>query len=493
MINSNNNNRINNDEEDLYSKLQNDINIFPSFKKELIYDINKDKYYLYENNIDNKNNNNINKKNKIYQSNILGKKIIKLNNNFIGKLSYQERLNKNLIEKFERKYDETIYHPRIKYFNGFSQIPRPVSQPLFNYRSKDKENKQIIQSKENIVNYIKNKENIISDNKYKEILNRNSSNDKKAPESLNYFSISIADEINSKNKRKQRNNVIKFINISVNNVELNSNQKLSLNEFKTNLLINANKETDRTKSTKPNEIFKNEYKANSNIMLVYPFRYSQSNHDFSINSKIYSMLYNSINNNKLTRLIHNNGFLIKKRKINKSKIKFDLKRPNSVINITNKNQLFIPQKREFNKIQSKRYDTEREYKEKFNNKNDKNNINIHSMENINQLFVSEKRHISGYKKPWKKPRIFIKSGNPRFRSGKDVYKKELDLLKLVNPEVIKREEDENKKRNQYLKRKLENDRQIQLIKDKKNINIKSKGSRLDSAISNLIKDLENVE
>ena len=74
MKNSNNNNRINNDDEDLYSILQNDINIFPSFKKELIYDINKDKYYLYENNIDNKNNNNINKKNKIYQSNILGKK-----------------------------------------------------------------------------------------------------------------------------------------------------------------------------------------------------------------------------------------------------------------------------------------------------------------------------------------------------------------------------------------------------------------------------------
>lgn len=480
MKNVSNDNKINNSEEESYSIFKNDKNIFPSLKKELIFDMNKDKYFLYENNINNKNN-----KNKLFQSNILGKKKIKLNNNYIGKLSYQERLNKNLIEKLEHKYDEKLYHPRMKNFDGFSQIPRPISQPLFNYKSKEQENKQIIQSKENFVNFIKNKENLINDNKYKEILSRNNIDDKKAPQSLNYFSSSIADEINSKNKRKQKNNVIKYINKSVNNDELTRNQKLSLNKFKNNLLNNSNEETSRIKLTKAYNIFKDNYQLNNNIMFVNPLKYSQSYHDLTINSKTYRLLYNSINNNKLTRLIHNSNIHIKKRKINQSARNLNYKRPISVLNLTNKNGVYLPQKKDFFKKQSKKFDSDKEYKN--------NTLNIHSMENINKIFDKEKRYISGFIRPMYKPSIIIRKGNPKFISGKELYKKELELFKYVNPDIIKREEDENEKRNIFLKKKIEKDRQIKLIKDKKNINIKSKASRLDSAISNLIKDLECVE
>ena len=63
------------------------------------------------------------------------------------------------------------------------------------------------------------------------------------------------------------------------------------------------------------------------------------------------------------------------------------------------------------------------------------------------------------------------------------------MLKLVNPQKIKMEEDENEKRNNYLKRKIEQDRIIKIVKDKSN---RPKASRLNSAISNLIKDLTDT-
>ena len=62
----------------------------------------------------------------------------------------------------------------------------------------------------------------------------------------------------------------------------------------------------------------------------------------------------------------------------------------------------------------------------------------------------------------------------------------MDLLKLVNPEKLKIEEIENEKRINYLKRKIEKDRQIRILKIK---NIRGKSSRLNSAFSNnLAKD-----
>ena len=59
---------------------------------------------------------------------------------------------------------------------------------------------------------------------------------------------------------------------------------------------------------------------------------------------------------------------------------------------------------------------------------------------------------------------------------KELYKKEMDLFKLVNPDKIKMEEDENEKRNNYLKKKIENERKIKIIKNK---NFKEKASRIN--------------
>ena len=455
----------NEDKDDLYLLFQNDAPKFPSLKKELIYDMTKDRYYLYEKS-----------SNKFYSSNFFGKKIVKINNSKnLGKLSYKERVQKNLIDKVEQKFDDKSYIPKTKYFDGFSQIPRPLDKPFLNFNNDiNLPEKKIVQLKSNMMNYIKNKEELISDNKYKEFLSRNSNKDISTEEikGLNYYSNSVADTIRYKNK-SNKNKVIKIINNSMKSEDLNNKQKTSLKKFKNILLINSN---NPIKS--PAKLFRNKYRINSNVILINPLKYSQPKHDSEINSNSYRMLYNSINNNKLTRLIDNRTNEIKKRNKNIYNKHY---RPNSVMNIRRDNKIYLPEKQPSKNIESVKYDTEDNSKDNFNNKK-----NIHSLGNINKEFNKEKKFIGGYTKPIKKRSITLRKGNPKFKSGKELYKKELDLFKLVNPQKLKMEEKEIEKRNIYLKRKIEKDRKIKVVKDKIS---RGKASRLDSAISNLAKDL----
>ena len=455
----------NENDTDLFLIYKHDAANFPYLKRELIYDIAKNKYYLYDKD-----------SNKFYPSNFLGKKKIKINNNNLGKLSYKERLRNNLIEKLDKKIDDNSYHPKIKYFEGFSQLPRPLVEPFFNFNNDiSRQNKKIIQSKGDMINYIRSKESRITDNKYKEILSRNNNNENgEKIKGLGYYSNSVAESINYKKRNINTNKVIRCINSSLSSGELSNKQKNSLKKFKNKILINSNNEIKL-----PNKIFKNKYKISSNVMLINPIKYSQPNHDSEINLNTYRILYSSINNNKLTKLIDNNKNQFELKKNKNEYNRYD--RPNSVMNIRNDYKLFLPEKYHFKKSETKRTDTEENKKDNLNNKS-----KVHSLEDITKEFINEKNHINGFIKPIRKQNVILRKGNPKYKSGKELYKKELDLFKLVNPQKLKMEEDENEKRNNYLKRKIEKDRKIRIVKDK---NIRAKGSRINSALSNLARDL----
>ena len=455
----------NENDTDLFLIYKHDAANFPYLKRELIYDIAKNKYYLYDKD-----------SNKFYPSNFLGKKKIKINNNNLGKLSYKERLRNNLIEKLDKKIDDNSYHPKIKYFEGFSQLPRPLVEPFFNFNNDiSRQNKKIIQSKGDMINYIRSKESRITDNKYKEILSRNNNNENgEKIKGLNYYSNSVAESINYKKLNINTNKVIRCINSSLSSEELSNKQKNSLKKFKNKILINSNNEIKL-----PNKIFKNKYKISSNVMLINPIKYSQPNHDSEINLNTYRILYSSINNNKLTKLIDNNKNQFELKKNKNEYNRYD--RPNSVMNIRNDYKLFLPEKYHFKKSETKRTDTEENKKDNLNNKS-----KVHSLEDITKEFINEKNHINGFIKPIRKQNVILRKGNPKYKSGKELYKKELDLFKLVNPQKLKMEENENEKRNNYLKRKIEKDRKIRIVKDK---NIRAKGSRINSALSNLARDL----
>lgn len=435
----------------------------PSLKREIIYDIARNKYYLYDT-----------ENNKLYPSNLFGKNKARINSSKIGRFSSNENIKNDIIGKL----DDNAYHPKIKYFDGFSQIPRPLVQPFTNfYNDNNNKEKKIIQSKSDILNIIKKRKIIISkDNKYNEILSRNSDNEMNIP-GLNYFSSSVADSVNNRKNNIHKNKVIKSINSSLNDKNMNIKEKNRLKKFKSDILNNSENIFNGKELKEPNKIIKRKYRINHNVFFVNPIKKSKINHDTQINLDIYRALYKSINNNKITRLRNSNSEL--NNLIQKSKKIF---RPNSVITLQKKYKILQPEKYNFTKRETKRYDTEEEYKENIKIKK-----NINSLKDINEEYKKEKQDINGYIKPIKKEPPILRKGYPKYKSGKEIYKKELNLLKLVNPQKLKQEEDENYRRDNYLKKKIEKNRKIKIIKDK-NV-ILGKRSRLNSAFSNITKDI----
>ena len=151
----------------------------------------------------------------------------------------------------------------------------------------------------------------------------------------------------------------------------------------------------------------------------------------------------------------------------------------------------LPDKYEINKKETKRYDTEDDYKDIFNNKlimkshscNDiVYNEKIHSLKNLKYFYNKEKNYLIGYQKPFNKEIPLLRKGVPKYKSTGELYRKELDMFKLVNSEKIKLEEDENNRRLNYLKKKIEKDRVVQIVKYK---HLMGKKSRINSAISNV--------
>ena len=450
---------------------------FPSLKKELVYDINKDKYYLYEKEL-----------NKFFPSNSFGKKLFNIGVDDLGKLTYEQRLQKNLIEKVEIKKDNNLYHPKMKYFDGFTQIPRPLVQPFFNSNIESRNKKQALQSKEQFLNYIKKNKSLFTNNKNKEIFSRNINSRYAPPKDLNYYSNSIADCLNNRHRKNQTKNMIKFVNKSLNDEDLNVNIKNPLNKFKNNLLINSNiDEINGVNIIKPNKIFLKKYRIFNNVMFINPLKKSQSEHDLQINSNSYRCLYNSINNNKLTKLIDRENNEIKNKNKN-SKTNRYARKQNSVMNLRNEyNNIFEPEYHDIKKIESKRYDTEEEYKDI------QNKTSVHTKQKMFKDYNKEKKYMNIFNKNKQKikqkPTIVLRKGNPKYKSMKLIYKKELDMIKLVNPEIIKREESENEKRDKFLKNKIDKNRKlISNIKEKYN---KTKKSRINSAETNLFKEPEN--
>ena len=225
-------------------------------------------------------------------------------------------------------------------------------------------------------------------------------------------------------------------------------------------------------------------------MFINPIKELSKNKDKdkSINLNAYNLLYESINNNSLTRIkdkyVNNYKFKDNKKiKIIRPKSVINIKNDNpKIIKITNKHQsisVFLPEKLELKNDDSKRYDTEEDYFDIFShsrNKNKfKNNIKSHSMNekiSINNIHFfmdlkknskNEKKHLVGFIKPYKKVMPYIKKGAPKYKSTGELYKKELDLFKIVNPDKMRFEEEENKRRLNYIKKRIEKNRFFDLL------------------------------
>ena len=89
-------------------------------QKQILYDTDRDKYYLkYDND------------NKLYESNAFGnKKTQNFNNIFLS--SYKDRILSHSMDKINFGVDNSLYRPQSGKFEGYAQFARPLVVPFTN-------------------------------------------------------------------------------------------------------------------------------------------------------------------------------------------------------------------------------------------------------------------------------------------------------------------------------------------------------------------------
>ena len=474
----------NKDEKNNYQKtFSNSMKSLHQSEKQILFDIDKGKYYL-------KNNDNI----KIIESNLFGKKKAQVNIEQTGIAKYSNRINTNSIEKLNFKIDNSLYHPQTSRFEGYSQFPRPLITPFANSVSKTKLQK-------NLIKEITKTDAILTVQKNKNVLN------KKTNEGLPYYSGTINNLVNTKN----REYVLKKINdgLTANKNLLQKRDKTMdniLNKLKKNIMTNSTNTIFGRKLKKPDNKFVEQFNINYNIYFNYPIK-KQRNKNVEKDSKVYFRdLYEALNKDRVKKKLN-----MRKKKENamNSDIKNKSKNEsNSFHKNVIKEYVYhtprnnIVQQNENNKmintdqrvIQNYCHDKNRNYldtimknKNKFNtvyklrekydnlSSNDKKEemSSIRTLTNIYQKCNLEKKLLNGFIKPIIKEVHFRKTV-PKYNSAANIYKKEMELYKIVNPIRHKLDEERKMKELKLIQEKLEKERDFDafyMSKSRKNKNI----------------------
>lgn len=474
----------NKDEKNNYQKtFSNSMKSLHQSEKQILFDIDKGKYYL-------KNNDNI----KIIESNLFGKKKAQVNIEQTGIAKYSNRINTNSIEKLNFKIDNSLYHPQTSRFEGYSQFPRPLITPFANSVSKTKLQK-------NLIKEITKTDAILTVQKNKNVLN------KKTNEGLPYYSGTINNLVNTKN----REYVLKKINdgLTANKNLLQKRDKTMdniLNKLKKNILTNSTNTIFGRKLKKPDNKFVEQFNINYNIYFNYPIK-KQKNKNVEKDSKVYFRdLYEALNKDRVKKKLN-------MRKKKENAINSDIKnKSKNESNSFHKNVIKeyvyhtprnnIVQQNENNKmintdqrvIQNYCHDKNRNYldtimknKNKFNtvyklrekydnlSSNDKKEemSSIRTLTNIYQKCNLEKKLLNGFIKPIIKEVHFRKTV-PKYNSAANIYKKEMELYKIVNPIRHKLDEERKMKELKLIQEKLEKERDFDafyMSKSRKNKNI----------------------
>ena len=456
-------------------------------EKQMLFDMDKGKYYL-------KNNDNI----KMIESNLFGKKKAKVNIGQTGIAQYDNRINTNSIEKLSFKIDNSLYHPQTSRFEGYSQFPRPLITPFSNSVSKTKLQK-------NLIKEIAKTDAILTVQKNKNILNT------KTNEGLPYYSGTINNLVNTKN----REYVLKKINDGLaknKNLFIQKRDKTMdniLNKLKKNIMTNSTNTIFGRKLKKPDNKFVEQFNINYNIYFKYPIK-KQKNKNNEKDSKVYFRdLYEALNKDSVRKKLN----LRKEKKENyinsdiKNKSKNESNSFNKNKNIINEYLYQTPrnniiQNNENNKmsstaprvIQNYCHDKNRNYldeiiknKNKFNtvykirekyddlssNEKKEEISGIRTLTNIYQKCNIEKKLLNGFIKPIIKE-VHYRKTVPKYNSTANIYKKEMELYKMVNPIRHKLDEERKMKELKLIQEKVEKERDFDafyMSKSRKNKNM----------------------
>jgi hypothetical protein len=258
--------------------------------KQIIYDIDQDKYFLKEK-----------ENNKLYESNQYGQKKAKINIPQTGFANYNERILTKSIDKINFNIDESLYRPQSLRFDGYSQFPRPLILPFSNVTS--------IKLRNNIIEKLKKTNRYFTTYKNKKILN------KKLNKGLSFYTgtINIA---NTKNKKKlldkingalsadERRNIF-----NTNKEKLNNHKKNALKHLKNKLLSNSTNKIFGRKLKRPDSKFNLRFRINYNIMFNNPIKNNKlKSYENEIDSKLYyEELYRILNKKNITKSLNLSG------------------------------------------------------------------------------------------------------------------------------------------------------------------------------------------
>lgn len=455
--------------------------------KQLFFDIDKNKYYLkYEDNI------------KLYESNILALKKPKENISQAGFAKYNDRILSNSIEKMDFKLDNSLYRPQSLRFEGYSQFPRPIVIPFSNISK--------IKLQKNLVKDLKNTKHIFNIENNKNILN------KKTNSGLYFYTGTINNIVDTKNKKIVINRINEALsfdeneNIFKNREKIRDYEKNALKKLKNKILSNSTNIIFGRKLKKPDEKFIQQYNINYNVYFKNPLKKNilKKAETETDNKNYFEELYSALNKKRVQKVLNSpkkklflniddniNNNIQKNKNINKyitpKHINKNLNSLNKIIktNYSEKKILLCQdnikeeEKNKKNEYKSKNiisyFDSLYLNKNKFKtleyeNQNNKyknilseENKNIYckndilstrTLSDLNKKCYTEKKLLKGFVKPEIKERTYRKAV-PKYKSVLNIYKKEWELYKLVNPIRYKLDEKKETKELKFIKEKLE--------------------------------------
>jgi len=452
--------------------------------KELFFDMDANKYFIkIEDDIN------------LYESNLFGKKKAKINLPQTGFAKYNDRIMTNSIEKLSFKIDDSLYHPQSLRFEGYSQYPRPLIIPFSN----------ILHSKlqKNLKKDLLKTEGIFTTIKNKNILN------KKTNKGLYFYTGTINNLVNTKNREYVLNKINDTLSYEDKNEfnkhnEMREFEKNALKKFRKKILSNSTNIIFGRKLKKPDEKFIHQFLINYNVYFNNPIKKNklkktdtetESNTKFNL-EELYRILNkkkvqnrlnllkkeiklklkesnkDNENNNNNNNNNDNDGVNKSGSKI-KEKIMDHISKSIDIENIKNKNNknffnTILSNKNKFNSIEYESktknsdflYDKTEENKNMDNKKEElNNNLGIRTLYDLDKKCSLEKKSLVGFNRPKIKDAYYRKY-IPKYKSSINIYKKEWDLYKVVNPIKFKLDEEKELKEFKLFQDKLKKEKEI---------------------------------
>ena len=464
-------------------------------RKEIVYDTDHNKYYLkYE------------KDRKLYGANLFGNKTPKMMTN-IFLSTYKEKVLSHSMDKINFKFDNSSYRPQNTKFEGYAQFARPLVLPFTNVaqpQAKKYLSETIGKFKNN---FLTPKNKIIFSTKLNQGLDfytgtiTNIADNK----GKNLFLKKINECLNKENKENDCTNKGK---------SLEESELRALRKIKKKLISNSTNVIFGRKLKKPNKKFIPKFRLNYNIYFRNPIQkikqqktekkdyfkdlYQALNKDevkeylssinpkTTLNNNMFNILKSKKKNYRYLFGTYNSENLTQTKTTKETNV-FDDKDNSSSLeqtkclfennDSTNKDYLDILNSKRDNIFDSMENNASKNYKHlfskdyeqkkqfsSFDNKDmvSGDKIDIRTLSIINKNYKLEKKLLKGYIKKKIKEELNLRKEKVKYKPFINIYKKELELLKLVNPTSQKLDEEKEEKRLKALKRKLEKNRELGL-------------------------------